>query len=408
MARAEAATLAAEAQANAAEAQQQRETAQAASTAAITEQEIALAERNSALEARGTAQAASTLAIQQQEMAEAERNSAVEARATLVAYLEQLLATEEPTPTPTATPLPTGTPVEFSIAADATATPTPTTIPTPTVDRGATATVLANAEAQLAEVKATQTAVALAETMVQVPAGTFLMGSLPDSSGLPGLDRNPEPEPDEFPQRAVFLPTFWIDRTEVTNADYRACVEAAVCARQSGGDPNYHNLPRFDKYPALFVSWQDAQTYCRWLGKRLPGEAEWEKAARGDDGRIWPWGNALQDNFAFPVQRANVGDSGIGSITETGNFPNGASPYGALDMSGNVWEWTNDWYKFTYYAERPDPDRSPPGPSEADSSGRKVIRGGSYLTVGIDSRTTERNAIAPDAAFDVGFRCAQD
>ena len=230
------------------------------------------------------------------------------------------------------------------------------------------------------------------------------MGSLQDSSSLPGLDRNPEPEPDEFPQRTVFLPDFWIDRTEVTNARYRECVNAGACAPQAGGNPDYHNNPAFDNYPVTFVSWDAARTYCQWAGKRLPTEAEWEKAARGTDGRIWPWGNALKDNLAGPVERANVGDSTSVDITEVGAYPNGASPYGALDMTGNVWEWVNDWYKFAYYNERPDPDSS--GPSEAESDGRKVIRGGSFQTVGIDARTTERNGVPTSPTFDIGFRCA--
>jgi formylglycine-generating enzyme required for sulfatase activity len=243
--------------------------------------------------------------------------------------------------------------------------------------------------------------------MVHVPAGSFLMGSLPDSSGLPGLDRDPQPESDEFPQRTVSLSEFWIDRTEVTNVRYRECVNAGVCASQSGGDPNYHNNPAFDNYPVVLVSWDDAKIYCQWVGKRLPTEAEWEKAARGTDGRIWPWGNALKDNLSAPVERANVGDGAATGITETGAYPTGASPYGALDMTGNVWEWVNDWYSPVYYGGRPESDTSPPGPSKNESTGQKVIRGGSFGTLGVDARTAERNAVAPGPSFDIGFRCAR-
>jgi formylglycine-generating enzyme required for sulfatase activity len=231
------------------------------------------------------------------------------------------------------------------------------------------------------------------------------MGSLRDSSALPGIDRDPEPEPDEFPQRAVFLPTFWIDRTEVTNADYRECVDAGVCSAQSGGDFNYHNNPAFDDFPVVFVSWDDADTYCRWIGKRLPTEAEWEKAARGTDGRIWPWGNALKDNVYDPVQRANVGDSVTDGPKQVGSYPKGASPYGALDMAGNVWEWVSDWCSPTYYRDRPDPDTSPPGPTQSGSNRRKVIRGGSWGTIGVDARTAERNAVPSGPSYDIGFRC---
>jgi len=233
------------------------------------------------------------------------------------------------------------------------------------------------------------------------------MGSLSDSSGLPDLDRDPEPDGDEFPQHTVLLPEFWIDRAEVTNVSYRACVAAKACSPPSGGDPNYYRDPAYDNYPIVFVSWNDADKYCRWVGKRLPTEAEWEKAARGTDGRIWPWGNALKDDLARPVERANVSDSHIRRCSQVGDYPTGASPYGALDMAGNVCEWVNDWYSPTYYAGRPDPDTSPPGPSENESLGKKVIRGGSFNTVGLNARTADRNAVSAGPSFDIGFRCAR-
>ncbi len=313
--------------------------------------------------------------------------------------------TESPTPTipvdtatvlptiPIDTPTPTGIP-SFTPTTP-TDTPTFTPIPTPTNEPTTTPT------------KAS-TPTPVPTDMVLIPAGEFLMGSLPDSSGLPGLDRNPQPEGDEFPQRTVFLPEFRIDRTLVTNVRYRECVNAGTCVSQSGGDRNYHNGPAFDNYPVTYVSWDDALAYCQWAGKRLPTETEWEKAARGTDGRIWPWGNALKDNPSAPVQRANVGDSDAGgNPTPVDAYPNGASPYEALDMAGNVWEWVNDWYKFDYYAGRPDPDSSPTGPTEGESTGLKVIRGGSFETVGVDARTTERNAVSPSPSFDIGFRCAK-
>jgi formylglycine-generating enzyme required for sulfatase activity len=405
MARLGADLLAQTAQANAREAVEQRALADAASTAAIEQQATALAERNSALEAQETAQAASTQAIQQQETAEAERLNADEARAALAGNLEQLLATLEATPTAPPTAALTDTPQQVAAATQATDTPTIT--PTPTIDRGATATILA-VQTQLAAIQATQTVVALEKNMVKVPSGNFLMGSLRDSGGLPGIDRNPEPEEDEFPQRTVFLPAYWIDRTQVTNEEYRRCVESGACRPQTAGNLEYYTEERFDRFPSIYVTWQDAKTYCEWLGKRLPTEAEWEKAARGTDGRIWPWGNRLQDDPTRPVQRANVGDSNTNGLTPVGTFPAGASPYGAADMSGNVWEWINDWYQFDYYRTRPDPDTNPPGPSQEESNGRKVVRGGTYRTVGVDARTAERNALDPSTAYDdVGFRCAR-
>ncbi len=292
-----------------------------------------------------------------------------------------VVLSETPTDAPIATftPLPSPTPSP---------TETPTAAPTPTFTR----TVRPPAPVG----------------MVRVAAGSFLMGSLRDSSGLPGLDRKLEPEGDEFPQRTVLLPEFWIDRTEVTNVKYRACVTAKACPPPSGGDPNYFSNPAYDNHPVVFVSWSDADKYCRWAGKRLPSEAEWEKAARGTDGRIWPWGNALKDNVAGPVERANVSDGSAHQYTQVGAYPKGASPYGALDMAGNVWEWVNDWYSPTYYAGRPAPDTSPPGPSEKESLGKKVIRGGSFNTVGLTAHTADRNAVSAGPSFDIGFRCADD
>ena len=365
-----------------------------------------------ALAERDVAATAQTNADQQRYTAQAERNSV----ATLAANLEAILTLQAssarattPTPTPTATATglslstPAATPTGLSPSTPA-ATPTATPTPMPTPDQAAT---LAAAQARLAEVRATQTVVALNVAMVVVPAGPFKMGSLRDSSGLPGLDRDPKPQPDEFPQRSVVLPEFWIDRTEVTNGRYRECVAAGVCSPQAGGTSDYNNSPAFDDYPVVFVSWSDARAYCQWLGKRLPTEAEWEKAARGTDGRIWPWGNNLKDNISGPVERANVSDGAARRLTAAGSYPKGASPYGALDMAGNVWEWVNDWYRPTYYAERPDPDSSPPGPSEGEGTGLKVIRGGSFNSAGINARTADRNGVLPGPSFDIGLRCAR-
>ena len=396
----------------------ERATAQAAQLTAVVSEITAVAAKAEAdvlaITAQANADAAATSAAEaqaQRATAEVAGAAAAEARGALIANLEAQLvalqATSTASPTPPATPTFTHTPPGLPLAAPAQPTDTPTATPTSTPDLPATAAVQA-VQAQLMAARATETAAALASTMARVPAGPFKMGSLEDSSGLPGLDRNPEPQPDEFPQREVSLPEFWIDRTEVSNADYRPCLEAGVCKPQSGGDPNYHTNPAFDRHPVIFISWEDAVTYCKSVGKRLPTEAEWEKAARGMDGRIWPWGNALQDNPSFPVQRANVQESNYARLLEVDAFPDGASPYRALNMTGNVWEWTADWYKPTYYRERPDPDASPPGPPEAESAeGRKVIRGGSYLTAGVGARTAERNGVPPGGSHDIGFRCAR-
>lgn len=378
-----AATREAEAEANAELAATRQTEAQVASTAAIIQQNEALA---------------------QKEAAEAERNTV----ATLAANLEALITAqayqeENTTATPTATATPNQTSVP-DVAGDGPAE-TPTITPTATPNQAATVQA---AQLQLSQLMALQTATAeamrsqITADMVRIPTGPFLMGSLRDSSSL-GANPQPQPNGDEFPQRSVVLPEFYIDQTEVTNESYGECVETGICPRQVGGDPNYHINASFNDHPALYVSWDSAQTYCTWRGKRLPTEAEWEKAARGTDGRVWSWGNSLRDSSGrIP---ANLVD-GSQQPLKTGSFPQGASPYGALDMIGNVWEWTADWYKPTYYAERPEPDTSPPGPSQTDSTGLKVIRGGSFRSEGRDARTADRNGIGTGPSFDIGFRCA--
>ena len=377
---------------------QERDKAEAAQAQAIAEQEQAIIERDRAATAqaiadqqRAIAEAASTKAIE-------ERDKAAQARETLVANLEAQAATA--TPTPTLTPTPTPTPPDLPAASGAPPTPTSTATPTPTatatVNSAATATA---AQALLAEQYTIQTVEARSATaeaksvgMVFIPGGTFSRGSDPNS--------DPAPDFDEQPAQAIFLSSYWIDRTEVTNADYHRCMEAGPCTSHLGGDINYQSNAEFDSYPVKFISWDQAQTYCRWLGKRLPTEAEWEKAARGSDGRIWPWGNSFQ------LHLTNVQESGVGGprTRAVGSYPNGASPYGVLDMAGNIYEWTADWYKADYYQTAP--ASNPPGPSQEESTGEKVIRGGSFLRDSFAARAPDRNkkGLGPD--FDVGFRCA--
>ena len=221
---------------------------------------------------------------------------------------------------------------------------------------------------------------------VDVPAGEFMMGS------DPAVD--PDASDDEMPQHAVYVDAFRISKYEVTNAQYAQCVRATVC--DEPGDLRYYLDPAYADHPVVYVSWFDAQTFCEWIGGRLPTEAEWEKAARGTDGRIYPWGNE------FAESKCNTFESGIGDTTEVGSYSDGASPYGAMDMAGNVWEWVADWYDAGYYSEAP--ERNPQGP---DSGEVRVLRGGSWYYYQDLARCASRPRYSPDArGSHVGFRVA--
>ena len=201
----------------------------------------------------------------------------------------------------------------------------------------------------------------------------------------------------ESPIHPVFLKDFWIDRTEVTNATYALCVSAGACQAPakttSYTRSAYYGNRDFADYPVIFVTWNDATAYCQWAGGQLPTEAQWEKAARGTDGRPYPWGMALPDRdlLNYNVQ--------VGDTTEVGRYPAGASPYGALDMAGNVWEWVEDWYQPDYFAHSP--LRDPLGP---DHGLGRVMKGGSWNVTAQTARVAVRGRRTPDYAYDnVGF-----
>jgi serine/threonine protein kinase len=229
-----------------------------------------------------------------------------------------------------------------------------------------------------------------------VPAGEFVMGSTEADKMAGG---------DEKPAHMVYLDAFWIDRTEVTNAMYAQCVQARKCSdppdKRSATRSRYYDNPQYANYPVIYVSWSDANTYCRWAGRRLPTEAEWEMAARGfstrpAEARIYPWGNQSPDRILLNFNR-NVQDS-----TAVGSYAGDASPYGALDMAGNVAEWVADWYSATYYAGSP--ARNPTGPG---SGQYRVLRGGTWDSTAGSVRVAYRSRLLPeDRYMQDGFRCA--
>ena len=225
--------------------------------------------------------------------------------------------------------------------------------------------------------------------MVLVPEGDFLMGS----------DRGAT---DEQPSHTVYLDAFYVDKFEVTNKLYKACVEEGMCDPPKQTfffieSPNkiYYGNPQYDNYPVVYVDWNMAKAFCERRGARLPTEAEWEKAARGTDGNTYPWGKDLN------CQRANY-QGCVNRTSEVGSYPDGISPFGVHDMTGNVWEWVADWYADNYYLKSS--ENNPPGPISGQS---RVLRGGSWPR--FDVTVYHRSKFAPSYnTFDIGFRCSRD
>ena len=225
--------------------------------------------------------------------------------------------------------------------------------------------------------------------MVFVPAGEFEMGG-----------NDADAWDDEKPAHTVYLDSYWIDKYEVSNAQYAKCVAAGDCTKpsytKSYTRSNYYGNPEYDDYPVIYVNWNQARAYCQWAGGDLPTEAQWEKAARGTDGRTYPWGNQSPTsslaNYAW-----NTGDTS--PVTD---YEAGASPYGALNMAGNVREWVNDWYGSNYYSTSP--TRNPSGPSSGEY---RVLRGGSwYYNRRGDIRAAYRVNVDPAGTYNGrGFRC---
>lgn len=233
--------------------------------------------------------------------------------------------------------------------------------------------------------------------MVLVPAGEFIMGSN-------------EGNADEKPAHQVYLDAYYIDKHEVTIGQYGEFLDV----NSFDPPPLWTTMaqPSYENRPVVNVDWKDASNYCKWAGKRLPTEAEWEKAARGTDGRIYPWGNdppsPARANFGKDRDKWNNHEA----LVPVGQMKEGKSPYGVYDLAGNVWEWVNDWYDPDYYAASP--SRNPQGPI----SGKfKVIRGGSWDLAPERLRSAQRDLNVPTTTdydspayrnFNSGFRCAKN
>jgi serine/threonine-protein kinase len=269
------------------------------------------------------------------------------------------------TPTRTNTPTQTNTPTR-------TKTSTPTQTNTPTITPTSTPVTKVRSKDGM--------------EMVYVPKGEFTMGST-DSDA----------DDDESPVREVRLDAYWIDKYEVSNGQYQKCVNAGKCTKPSSTESfsrsSYYGNAKYDDFPVIYVTWHQAKAYCEWAGGSLPTEAQWEKAARGTDARKYPWGDESPNS-----NLVNYGEI-KGDTTAVGSYPRGASPYGAMDMAGNVWEWVLDWYGPYDAAET----NNPQGPGTGDY---RVLRGGSWNNINWYIRSGLRYYDFPtDASLRIGFRC---
>ncbi|MDX1687949.1 MAG: SUMF1/EgtB/PvdO family nonheme iron enzyme [Candidatus Promineifilaceae bacterium] len=276
-------------------------------------------------------------------------------------------------PTPTAMPSPTVTATHTRAP---TSSPAPTSMPTVTLDPN-----VLPSSGQLGD---TWTRPVDGMEMVYVPAGRFFMGS---TRGDPAANS------EESPQHAIVLDAFWLDRTEVSNAQYDLCVGDGACPlSEFAGDQAFNGAA----YPVVGVSWNNARDYCAWTGAGLPTEAQWEYAARGPNSPIYPWGDEAPTCELAQFSECN------GRATVVGTHLQGASWVGALNMAGNVWEWVKDWYQADYYGASP--VENPRGPNSGTS---RVLRGGSWYSNRYLIRAAYRYGENPTVALHyIGFRCA--
>lgn len=255
--------------------------------------------------------------------------------------------------------------------------------------------------------------------MVLVPEGEFTMGGLASDAEAecknkqdPGTCKR-DPFLDEEPPHIVYLDNYHIDRYEITNELYQNCVNSGVCEPpievSSETHSDYYGNPEFNNYPVIYVDWNMANTYCEWRDARLPTEAEWEKAARGTDERIYPWGNTFDGlgNFCeksclYPAYNNQAYDDGYFDVAPVDSYADGISPYGVYNMAGNVWEWVADRYSDTYY--QISPEINPKGPDTGDNH---VLRGGAWYSPKHVLRALNR-VESSEGGNGVGFRCAKD
>lgn len=234
--------------------------------------------------------------------------------------------------------------------------------------------------------------------MVLIPAGSFWMGcneAVDDQCSL-----------DEYPYHEVTLSAYYMDKTEVTLTAYEECVTAGSCTAPSTGGDCIWDTSGKGYHPVNCVDWNQSRTYCEWAGKRLPTEAEWEKAARGTDGRKYPWGNETPTcDYAVIADSTHAEGCGRATTRDVcSKSPAGDSPYGLCDMTGNVWEWVSDWHSYDYYQNGP--ATNPVGP---ESGTARIMRGGGYFYQDFSIlRTSIRGSnVQSGTLFHLGFRCAR-
>jgi formylglycine-generating enzyme required for sulfatase activity len=320
-----------------------------------------------------------------------------------------------PTPTGTPTLVPSST-LSTTVAPIETPVSTLTPIPTNTTEPQTSSTP------EELGVGSTMISEKDGMVMVYVPAGEFQMGSDPDEALAECQKFNTDCQRDWFtdeePIHTVDLNAYWIDQTEVTNAMYVKCVKAGACdppdESESYTHDSYYGDSEYNDYPVMYVSWNDAIAYCEWVDRRLPTEAEWEKAAIWDEDsqakRLYPWGNSFDGtkvnfcdtNCTYDWKIADYND-GYEDVSPVGNYPAGSSFFGAYDMAGNVWEWMSDWYDSGYYSKSP--GSNPTGPLNGDF---RVLRGSAWDGSNISVRPAGRFWRDPTNSNDlIGFRCAR-